>query len=112
MSSKNGKMKVFGGYGEFYDIMKLNVAISSFGGQYWNNCDYALDTSDLSTIVPALNSAGRYCVWHPHRLTARLQLGGRTTPAGLTFLENINNRAFPTTCSTLQHRPRGRQLPV
>ncbi len=55
-------MKVFGSYGKFFDIMKLNVAISSFGGQYWNNCDYTLDTSDLSSIKPALNSAGRYCV--------------------------------------------------
>ena len=31
----NGKMKIFGGYGQFYDQMKLNLAISSFGGQYW-----------------------------------------------------------------------------
>ena len=41
-------MKVFGSYGKFYDIMKLNLAISSFGGQYWNNCYYALDTPDLT----------------------------------------------------------------
>src|SRR5262249_38338275 len=26
-----GKMKIFGGYGQFYDQMKLNLAISSFG---------------------------------------------------------------------------------
>ena len=39
---RNGKMKVFGGYGQFYDQMNLNVAISSFGGQYWNNCSYVL----------------------------------------------------------------------
>ena len=45
---KDGRMKVFGSYGKFFDIMKLNVAISSFGGQYWNNCEYTLDTSDLS----------------------------------------------------------------
>jgi hypothetical protein len=94
---KDGRMKVFGSYGAFYDIMKLNLAISSFGGQYWNNCTYALDTSNLSTIVPALNSAGRYCIGDPG--TGANWAGG-TTPAGLTFIENLNNRTFPTTCST------------
>ena len=44
---KDGRMKVFGSYGKFYDIMKLNVAISSFGGQYWQNCAYALNTPDV-----------------------------------------------------------------
>jgi hypothetical protein len=94
---KDGRMKVFGGYGKFFDIMKLNVAISSFGGQYWNICTYTLDTSNLSSIAPALNSAGRYCVGDP---STGANWKGGTTPAGLTFIENINNRSFPTTCST------------
>jgi outer membrane receptor protein involved in Fe transport len=97
---KDGRMKVFGSYGQFYDIMKLNVAISSFGGQYWNNCEYTLDSSDLSTIVPALNSAGRYCVGASPTDTATGAIwAGGATPPGLTFIENINNRTFPTTCS-------------
>lgn len=97
---KDGRMKVFGSYGKFFDIMKLNVAISSFGGQYWNNCEYTLDTSDLSTIVPALNSAHRYCVGSSPTDTATGAVWqGGATPAGLTFIENINNRTFPTTCS-------------
>jgi outer membrane receptor protein involved in Fe transport len=97
---KDGRMKVFGSYGKFFDIMKLNVAISSFGGQYWNNCEYALDTSDLSSIAPALNSAGRYCVGSSPTDTATGAIWqGGSTPAGLTFIENINNRTFPTTCS-------------
>jgi hypothetical protein len=94
---KDGRMKVFGSYGKFYDIMKLNVAISSFGGQYWNNCTYALDTSNLSSLAPAFNSAGRYCVGG---VSTGANWGGGATPAGLTFIENINNRTFPTTCST------------
>jgi hypothetical protein len=94
---KDGRMKVFGSYGKFFDIMKLNVAISSFGGQYWNNCTYALDTANLSSILPALNSAGRYCVGDQ---TTGANWAGGTVPAGLTFIENINNRTFPTTCST------------
>ncbi len=98
---KDGRMKVFGSYGKFFDIMKLNVAISSFGGQYWNNCTYTLDTSDLSVIKPALNSAGRYCVGSsPTDTTTGANWAGGSTPAGLTFIENINNRTFPTSCST------------
>jgi Carboxypeptidase regulatory-like domain len=94
---KDGKMKVFGSYGKFFDIMKLNVAISSFGGQYWNNCTYALDTANLSSIAPALNSTGRYCVGDQ---STGANWAGGAVPAGLTFIENINNRTFPTTCST------------
>jgi len=47
--------------GSFYDQMKLNLAISSFGGQYWSNCYYALDTDNIASIAPVLSSAGRYC---------------------------------------------------
>ena len=98
---KDGRMKVFGSYGKFFDIMKLNVAISSFGGQYWNQCFYTLDTSDVASIVPALNSANRYCVGSSPTDTATgANWAGGTVPAGLTFIENINNRTFPTTCST------------
>jgi hypothetical protein len=94
---RDGRMKVFGSFGEFYDQMKLNLAISSFGGQYWQNCYYALDTADLSTIVPAFNSAGRYCTGDA---TGEANWAGGATPAGLTFLENQNFRLFPTTCTT------------
>ena len=44
---KAARMKIFGGYGQFYDQMKLNLAISSFGGQYWSNCYYASNTPDV-----------------------------------------------------------------
>jgi len=94
---RNGKMKVFGGYGQFYDQMKLNLAISSFGGQFWQQCYYALDTANVASISPAFNSAGRYCVG-PNSSSQANFPGG--TPAGLTFLENQNFRTFPTTCPT------------
>ncbi len=94
---KNGKMKVFGGYGQYYDQMKLNVAISSYGGQYWQECWYALMTPNLSSINPVYNSNGRYCVG-PNS-SSQGNFGG-STPPGLVFLENQNLRAFPTTCST------------
>lgn len=94
----NGKFKIFGSYGQFYDQMKLNLAISSYGGQYWQECWYALMTPDLSTIAPAFNSGGRFCVGPNSASEANFAGGG--TPAGLIFLENQNIRAFPTTCST------------
>ncbi len=94
---KNGKMKVFGGYGEYYDQMKLNVAISSYGGQYWQECWYALMTPNLSSINPVYDTNGRYCVGPNSASQANF---GGTTPSGLVFLENQNLRAFPTTCST------------
>jgi outer membrane receptor protein involved in Fe transport len=97
---KDGRMKVFGSYGKFYDIMKLNLAISSFGGQYWQNCVYALNTSDLSTINPVFNSSGRFCGGPGTDSTTEANFKGGSTPPGLTFIENTNFRAFPTTCST------------
>jgi Carboxypeptidase regulatory-like domain len=95
---KNGKMKIFGGYGQFYDQMKLNVAISSYGGQYWQECWYALNTPSLAGINPVYNSNGRYCVGPD--ATSEANFSGGTTPTGLTFLENQNLRAFPLTCPT------------
>jgi len=94
---KNGKMKIFGGYGAFYDQMKLNVAISSYGGQYWQECWYALNTPNLSDINPVYDSSGRDCVGFTSASTANF---GGTTPTGINFLENQNLRAWPTTCST------------
>ena len=47
----DGRMKVFGSYGVLNDVMKLNLAISSFGGQYWQNCAYALMTPDYANAL-------------------------------------------------------------
>ncbi|HLM79994.1 MAG TPA: TonB-dependent receptor [Terriglobales bacterium] len=95
---RNGQWKVFGSYGRFYDIMKLNLAISSFGGQYWNNCYYTLDTQNLASILPLYNSAGRYCAGSDSSIPGNFGSGG--APAGLTFIQNVNFREWPTTCST------------
>jgi hypothetical protein len=105
---KDGRMKVFGSYGVYNDIMKLNVAISSFGGQYWQNCAYAIDTlsaaNDLSNINPVFNSAGRDCVGPSASSEANFPPGGGS---GLTFLENQNLRAWPTTCATCSSSQEG-----
>jgi carboxypeptidase family protein len=94
-----GKMKIFGGYGQFYDQMKLNLAISSFGGQYWSNCYYALNTANVASIAPVFSDAGRYCGGIGTNSASQANFGG-PTPAGITFLENQNYRTNPTTCST------------
>jgi hypothetical protein len=97
---RNGKMKIFGGYGQFYDQMKLNLAISSFGGQYWSNCYYALDTANVASIAPAYTSNNRYCGGIGTTSASPANWGSGGTPGGLTFLENNNFRTNPTTCST------------
>ncbi|MDE3187715.1 MAG: carboxypeptidase regulatory-like domain-containing protein [Acidobacteriota bacterium] len=101
---QNGKAKIFGGYGQFYDQMKLNVAISSYGGQYWQECWYALNTPNIAGIIPVLDSNNRYCVGQDS--TSQANFGG-TTPSGITFLENQNLRAFPTTCATCSSTAEG-----
>ena len=73
---KNGKMKVFGGFGEYYDQMKLNVAISSYGGQYWQECWYALMEPSVANILPAFNSNNRYCVGPDSTSTANWRRRG------------------------------------
>lgn len=93
---RNGKMKAFGEYGVFNDVMKLNLAISSLGGAYWNNCAYALSNPSYSALSVTPDASGRYC---PTAGGPALVTGG-TPPTGLTFLENQNFRANPTTCST------------
>jgi hypothetical protein len=94
---KDNKMKVFGGYGQFYDQMKLNVAISSYGGQYWQECWYALMSPSLSSINPVYDSNNRDC----EGFTAGSQSNGVTSSTtGTYFLENQNLRAWPTSCAT------------
>ena len=101
---KNGKMKVFGSYGVFNDIMKLNLAISSFGGQYWQNCYYAMDTDQIQTFVPVFNSSTHDCYGAPGGAGSAQQAnfagGVGASPTGYTYLENQNFRTFPTSCST------------
>lgn len=96
---RNGKWKIFGSYGMFYDDMKLNLAISSFGGQYWNNCYYTLNTQNLASIIPAFNSSNRYCGSPSATGNTPANFPGGT-PAGITFIQDENYRTFPTSCAT------------
>jgi Carboxypeptidase regulatory-like domain/TonB dependent receptor len=46
----DGKQKVYGSWGIFYDIFKLNLASGSFGGDKWVDYYYTLDTPNWDTI--------------------------------------------------------------
>lgn len=95
---QNGKMKVFGGYGKFYDQMKLNLAIGSYGGELWQECWYALMEPTLTNVTPVFNGSGAYCEGSGDTVTANW--AGGTQPSGLIYLESQNLRTNPTTCST------------
>lgn len=101
---QNGKMKVFGGFGQYFDQMKLNVAISSYGGQYWQECYYALNVPTYTGVVPAYDKNNRYCAGQDSSSPANLGTGASSA---VTFLENINQRAFPTTCITCSSTQEG-----
>jgi hypothetical protein len=67
--------------------MKYNLPRGSFGGDYWHDCVYALDTPNFYSIVPGHDSNNHYC-----------PLGGGAVPAvgnypGLRFIENLDYRA-------------------
>ncbi len=51
---RNGKVKVYGSWGWFYDIMKFSLPRGSFGGDYWHNCVFTLDNPDFTAIQPGL----------------------------------------------------------
>jgi hypothetical protein len=87
---RNGKVKVFGSYGKFFDLMKLDVVTQSFGGAFWHNCYYALDTTDVASIIPTFGANGHYCSG-PSTQGGNFQ--GGTTPAGVRFIENDDFRA-------------------
>ncbi|GAC1646040.1 MAG: hypothetical protein NVS9B15_03860 [Acidobacteriaceae bacterium] len=87
---QNGKMKLFGSYGVFYDLMHLNLAIGSFGGNYWHDCVYTLDVADYSSIHPVKDATGHYCPAGGSTVAANF--AGGTVPTGLRFIENVDYR--------------------
>jgi Carboxypeptidase regulatory-like domain len=59
----DGKWKAYGSFGWFYDMMKLSLPISSFGGNKWIDWYFTLDTHDLSQIrcTPETSSHSGNC---------------------------------------------------
>ena len=46
----DGKWKVYGSWGIFYDIMKLELPRGSWGGDKWLEYYYTLDTPDWTSL--------------------------------------------------------------
>jgi TonB dependent receptor/Carboxypeptidase regulatory-like domain/TonB-dependent Receptor Plug Domain len=46
----DGRWKVYGSWGMFYDIFKLDLAQESFGGAKWIEYYYTLDTANFETL--------------------------------------------------------------
>lgn len=72
-----GKLKAYASWGYFYDIMKYELPRGAFGGDYWHDCVFTLDTTNLASISP-VPAAGHVCP------------SGGGNPG--TFIEEINWR--------------------
>lgn len=55
----DGKWKVYGSWGIFYDTMKLELPRGAFGGDVWVERYYSLDTLDWNTIMVNGATPGR-----------------------------------------------------
>jgi hypothetical protein len=51
----DGRWKVYGSWGIFYDILKMDLARSSFGGAKWTQYYFALDTPNWPSLVDVPN---------------------------------------------------------
>jgi len=78
----NGKIKIFASYGQFYDMMKMNLARGSFGSDYWHQCVYALDTTNIASITPSDFSGNGGC-----------PASGPAPGVNARFIENLDLRA-------------------
>ena len=46
----NGKMKIFGSWGRYFDWTKYELVRGSFGGDVWREWWYSLDTLDIFSL--------------------------------------------------------------
>ena len=67
----DSSLKVFGSYGMFYDVMKLEMASGSFGGTKWKSTYYALDSYEWDKIGVNGNFPGRLLLPAPYTLDFR-----------------------------------------
>ena len=56
----DGKWKIYGSWGVFYDTMKLELPRGAFGGDVWDEEYYTLDTLDWNTIMVNGSKPGRF----------------------------------------------------
>jgi len=53
----DGKWKLYGSYGLFYDVLKYEIARGSFGSDYWVSHVYRLDKADIFSLGAATPGA-------------------------------------------------------
>jgi hypothetical protein len=56
----DGRSKLYGSWGYFYDLMKLEMPRGAFGGDKWLQSYYTLDTADWTSIGVNGNFPGRF----------------------------------------------------
>jgi outer membrane receptor protein involved in Fe transport len=56
----DGKWKLYGSYGIYYDLFKLELPRGAFGGDKWKERYYTLDTLDWPSIGPNGNFPGTF----------------------------------------------------
>ncbi len=96
----DGKWKLFGSWGVFYDIFKLELPRGSFGGDKWIEYYYTLDTYDCNSLVPARLPAGVPGRLHPRRPTSVTRRSGRTrSQPGLKPMTQQERRSASITSS-------------
>ena len=64
----DGRWKVFGSWGVFYDIFKLELPRGSFGGDKWLEYYYTLDTFDWQSLITTIGSSANCPPACPGRL--------------------------------------------
>ena len=96
----DGKWKAYGSFGWFYDVMKLSLPISSFGGDKWIDYFYALDTYDIYAMKcdPANNGLAGNCspgtLYRVVRLPVQLERR-RTRASPTTSADSRTTRSTP-----------------
>jgi hypothetical protein len=84
-------MKVFGSYGVVNDVMKLLLAMTSFGGQAYEDCAYALQPNFNPALANLDFANGRACPNGAANADATWSGG---VPPGISLIENVNLRPY------------------
>ena len=76
----DSSLKLFGSVGWFYDVMKLEMAVGSYGGFKWKSTYYALDTYEWDEIGKDGYFPGRYLLPAPYTFDFRAPSFDTTDP--------------------------------
>jgi hypothetical protein len=95
----NRRLKIYGSWGVYYDVMKYWLPLAAFGGIYAHVCDYTLDTADLTSINPIFGPNGHDCPSAGGTPGQEIEETSYLTPAN----EPSNNHIVPGLKPMRQH---------